>query len=528
MDDRDNLYDDELREERRWEEEASREDFDYSRSRDYAESSPTACPKDGFPEDEARPDRRHNGDKRRQPGNQDRRKFQNRGHRPKTGENHNVPAAEAGENGENHPAPDPNAPSLNISELQEKSMQELTQMGVELGIEGIGALEKSTLICEILRANAEKNGQMYGSGYLEVLPDGFGFLRSPSYSYLPCPEDIYLSPSQIKRFALKTGDYVAGQIRAPREKERFFAMLKVENINHDLPERKKDIIPFTSLEPYFPTERLVLEREPDELSTRVVDLVAPVGKGQRGLIVAPPRTGKTVLLQKIAKSIRQNNPEVTLIILLIDERPEEVTDFKRVIDCEVVSSTFDEPPERHAQVAEMVVEKAKRMVENGKDVVILLDSITRLARAYNTLQPHSGKTLTGGVDATALHKPKRFFGAARNIVGGASLTIIATALVETGSKMDDVIFEEFKGTGNMELHLDRQVSDRRIYPAINIEKSGTRKEDLLLHPDELSKVWILRKAISGVNPVEAMELLLGRLKKVKSNIEFLLTLQPGK
>ena len=431
-------------------------------------------------------------------------------------------------NGENrHQQRDQVGPSLNISELQEKSMVELAQMGAELGIEGIGALEKSTLIGEILRANAEKNGLMYGSGYLEVLPDGFGFLRSPSYSYLPCSEDIYLSPSQIKRFALKTGDFVTGQIRTPREKERFFAMLKVESINHDAPERKKDIIPFNSLEPYFPTSRLVLERDPADYSTRVVDLVTPIGKGQRGLIVAPPRTGKTVLLQKIAKSIRANNPEVTLIILLIDERPEEVTDMKRSIDCEVVSSTFDEPPERHAQVAEMVIEKAKRMVEYGGDVVILLDSITRLARAYNTLQPHSGKILTGGVDAAALHKPKRFFGAARNIENHGSLTIIATALIDTGSRMDDVIFEEFKGTGNMELHLDRNVSDRRIYPAINVEKSGTRKEELLLHPDELNKVWMLRKAISGVPPVEAMELLLGRLKKVKTNIEFLLTLQPN-
>ena len=418
-------------------------------------------------------------------------------------------------------------PSLNISELQEKSMQELAAMGAELGIEGIGALDKSTLVCEILRANAEKCGQMFGSGYLEVLPDGFGFLRSPSYSYLPCSEDIYLSPSQIKRFALKTGDFVAGQIRTPREKERFFAMLKVESINNDSPERKKEIIPFNSLVPYFPTQRLVLERDPADYSTRIVDLVTPIGKGQRGLIVAPPRTGKTVLLQKIANSIRANNPEVKLIILLIDERPEEVTDMMRSVDAEVVSSTFDEPPERHVQVAEMVIEKAKRMVEYKQDVVILLDSITRLARAYNTLQPHSGKILTGGVDATALHKPKRFFGAARNIENHGSLTIIATALVETGSRMDDVIFEEFKGTGNMELHLDRNVSDRRIYPAINVEKSGTRKEELLLHPDELNKVWILRKAINGVPPAEAMELLLGRLKKVKTNIEFLLTLQPG-
>ena len=428
-------------------------------------------------------------------------------------------------NGGNAPRRDHIVPSLNISELQEKSMPELAVMGAELGIEGIGALEKSTLIFEILRANAEKSGQMYGSGYLEVLPDGFGFLRSPSYSYLPCPEDIYLSPSQIKRFALKTGDFVAGQIRTPREKERFFAMLKVESINNDSPERKKEIIPFNSLTPYFPTQRLVLERDPADYSTRIVDLVTPIGKGQRGLIVAPPRTGKTVLLQKIANSIRANNPEVKLIILLIDERPEEVTDMKRSVDAEVVSSTFDEPPERHVQVAEMVIEKAKRMVEYKQDVVILLDSITRLARAYNTLQPHSGKILPGGVDATALHKPKRFFGAARNIEGHGSLTIIATALIETGSRMDDVIFEEFKGTGNMELHLDRNVSDRRIYPAINVEKSGTRKEELLLHPDELSKVWILRKAINGVPPAEAMELLLGRLKKVRSNIEFLLTLK---
>ena len=442
----------------------------------------------------------------------------------------NTPARHHGNNnnnnnGGNAPRRDHIVPSLNISELQEKSMPELAVMGAELGIEGIGALEKSTLIFEILRANAEKSGQMYGSGYLEVLPDGFGFLRSPSYSYLPCPEDIYLSPSQIKRFALKTGDFVAGQIRTPREKERFFAMLKVESINNDSPERKKEIIPFNSLTPYFPTQRLVLERDPADYSTRIVDLVTPIGKGQRGLIVAPPRTGKTVLLQKIANSIRANNPEVKLIILLIDERPEEVTDMKRSVDAEVVSSTFDEPPERHVQVAEMVIEKAKRMVEYKQDVVILLDSITRLARAYNTLQPHSGKILTGGVDATALHKPKRFFGAARNIEGHGSLTIIATALIETGSRMDDVIFEEFKGTGNMELHLDRNVSDRRIYPAINVEKSGTRKEELLLHPDELSKVWILRKAINGVPPAEAMELLLGRLKKVRSNIEFLLTLK---
>jgi len=415
--------------------------------------------------------------------------------------------------------------SLNINELQGKSMLELAQMGTELGVEGIGALEKSTLIFEILKANAEKSGQMYGSGYLEVLPDGFGFLRSPGYSYLPCSEDIYLSPSQIKRFALKTGDFVGGQIRPPREKERFFAMLKVENINHDSPDRKKEIIPFNSLTPYFPTQRLVLEVDPKEFCTRVVDLVSPIGKGQRGLIVAPPRTGKTVLLQKIANSIRKNNPDVTLIILLIDERPEEVTDMQRCVNAEVISSTFDEPPERHVQVAEMVIEKAKRLVEYKNDVVILLDSITRLARAYNTLQPHSGKILSGGVDANALHKPKRFFGAARNIENHGSLTIIATALIETGSRMDDVIFEEFKGTGNMELHLDRRLSDRRIYPAINVEMSGTRREELLLHPDELQRVWTLRKAMNGVPPAEAMELLIGKLKKIPTNIEFLMTLQ---
>ena len=420
---------------------------------------------------------------------------------------------------------DPIVNSFNISDLQAKSMEELTHTAVELGIEGVGALEKSTLIYEILRVNAEKSGQMYGSGYLEVLPDGYGFLRSPQYSYLPCPEDIYLSSSQIKRFALKTGDFVAGQIRTPREKERFFAMLKVESINNNAPEKKRDIIPFNELTPYFPTRRLVLERNPGELSTRVVDLVTPIGMGQRGLIVAPPRTGKTVLLQKVANSIRANNPDVKLIILLIDERPEEVTDMRRSVDAEVISSTFDEPPERHVQVAEMVIEKAKRMVEYKQDVVILLDSITRLARAYNTLQPHSGKVLTGGVDANALHRPKRFFGAARNIENHGSLTIIATALIDTGSRMDDVIFEEFKGTGNMELHLDRNLSDRRIYPAINVEKSGTRKEELLLHPDELQCIWKLRKAVNGVPAAEAMELLLKKLKVVKTNIEFLLTLQ---
>ena len=418
-------------------------------------------------------------------------------------------------------------PSVNINELQKKTMQELYEMAEQFNIEGIGALDKSHVIYEILRANCEMNGRLYGMGTLEVMPDGFGFLRSAQYNYLPCSEDIYVSPAQVRRFALKTGDFVTGQIRPPREKERFFAILKVESINNESPERKKEIIPFNELTPYFPTERLVLETTPDEVAGRVVDLVAPVGKGQRGLIVAPPRTGKTVLMQKVANSILTNNPEVHLIILLIDERPEEVTDMQRSIPAEVISSTFDEPPERHVQVAEMVIEKAKRLVEYKKDVVILLDSITRLARAYNTLQPHSGKILSGGVDATALHKPKHFFGAARNIENHGSLTIIATALIETGSKMDEVIFEEFKGTGNMELHLDRSLSDRRIYPAINIEKSGTRKEDLLLHPDELQRVWVLRKAVAGVMPTEAMDLLIGRLKKVKTNIEFLMTLNPN-
>ncbi len=417
------------------------------------------------------------------------------------------------------------APDLNITDMQEKSMQELTVMARELGIEGVGALEKSKLVFEILRVTTERSGAVYGSGFLEILPDGFGFLRSQAYSYLPSSEDIYLSPSQIRRFSVKTGDFISGQIRPPREKERFFAMLKVDSINHEPPEKKRDIIPFSNLTPYFPTQRLILENDPENLSTRVVDLVTPIGKGQRGLIVAPPRTGKTVLMQKMANAIRKNNPEVNLIVLLIDERPEEVTDMKQCVDAEVVSSTFDEPPERHVQVAEMVIEKAKRLVEYKKDVVILLDSITRLARAYNTLQPHSGKILSGGVDANALHKPKRFFGAARNIENHGSLTIIATALIDTGSKMDEVIFEEFKGTGNMELHLDRHLVDKRVYPAINIEQSGTRKEELLLHPDELQRVWTLRKAMNGVPPVEAMELIIGKMKKMKTNAEFLMTLQ---
>ena len=405
-----------------------------------------------------------------------------------------------------HQYRDKTAPSLDLSELQAKDMQELVEMGKNLDIVGLGALEKPELIFEILKANAVKNGLMYGSGFLEILPDGFGFLRSASYSYLPCPEDIYLSPSQIRRFSLKTGDFIAGQIRQPREKERFFAMLKVESINNEPPEKKREIIPFKNLTPYFPTERLVLETDTNELSTRIVDLVTPIGKGQRGLIVAPPRTGKTVLLQKLANSISKNNPEVYLIVLLIDERPEEVTDMKRSVDAEVISSTFDEPPERHVQVAEMVIEKAKRMVEYKQDVVILLDSITRLARAYNTLQPHSGKILSGGVDANALHKPKRFFGAARNIDStGGSLTIIATALIDTGSRMDEVIFEEFKGTGNSETVLDRKIADKRIYPAIDITKSGTRREELLFDKNDLQKMNVLRRIIAPMGTMDAIE-----------------------
>jgi transcription termination factor Rho len=417
------------------------------------------------------------------------------------------------------------APNLSLSELQSKNMAELTQMALEQNIEGVGTLDKHDLIFSILKANTEKNGFIYGGGVLEVLPDGFGFLRLPEFSYMPCPEDIYMSPSQIRRFSIRTGDTVMGQIRPPREKERFFAMLKVESINGLAPEHKKSVTPFESQVPYFPTQRLMMEREPEEISMRVIDLITPVGRGQRGLIVAQPRTGKTVLLQKIANSVTANNTDIMLIVLLIDERPEEVTDMKRSVKGEVISSTFDEPPERHVQVAEMVIERAKRQVEIGRHVVILLDSITRLARAYNTIEPHSGRILSGGVDANALHKPRRFFAAARNIENAGSLTIIATALIDTGSRMDEVIFEEFKGTGNMEINLDRHLVDKRIYPSINIEKSGTRKEELLLHPDELERVWTLRRVLNGVPPVEAMELLINKLKKTRNNIEFLMSLQ---
>ena len=420
------------------------------------------------------------------------------------------------------------ATAINIAKLQAMSMPELNQMARELGVENFGTMRKHEVIFHILQKNAERAGVLFSEGVLEILAEGFGFLRSQSFNYLPCPEDIYVSPSQIRRFDLQTGNLIAGQIRPPKEKERFFALLKVEAVDQEEPDKAKDKTHFDNLTPLFPDNRFILETTPDELSTRVLDLVCPIGKGSRGLIVAPPRTGKTVLMQKLANAMLKNNPETYLFILLIDERPEEVTDMERSCrGAEVISSTFDEPPERHVQVAEMVIEKARRMIEHKRDVVILLDSITRLARAYNTVQPHSGKILSGGVDANALHKPKRFFGAARNIEEGGSLTIIATALVDTGSRMDEVIFEEFKGTGNMEICLDRALVDRRIFPSINIERSGTRKEELLYHPDEYNKVVILRRALTGVPPVEAMELVLGKLKKTGSNIEFLLGMSVG-
>src|SRR2546425_9587278 len=412
--------------------------------------------------------------------------------------------------------------SLNIAKLQAMAMADLNQMARDMGVENFGTMRKHEVIFHILQKNAERAGVLFSEGVLEVLPEGFGFLRSQSFNYLPCPEDIYVSPSQIRRFDLQTGDVVSGQIRPPKEKERFFALLKVEAVGHEDPDQAKDKTHFDNLTPLFPNKRFILETAGDELSTRVLDLVCPIGKGTRGLIVAPPRTGKTVLMQKLANAIIKNNPESYLFILLIDERPEEVTDMERSRKpAEVISSTFDEPPERHVQVAEMVIEKARRMVEHKKDVVILLDSITRLARAYNTVQPHSGKILSGGVDANALHKPKRFFGAARNIEEGGSLTILATALVDTGSRMDEVIFEEFKGTGNMEVHLDRRLVDKRVFPAIDVNRSGTRKEELLLDDYELNRVWILRKVLNPLNTVDSMELLIDKIKETQSNAEFL-------
>jgi transcription termination factor Rho len=414
---------------------------------------------------------------------------------------------------------------LSLHDLQELTVPQLRKMADEFGLGEIGAVFKHELTFEILKAVAGQGGTIFSKGVLEVLPDGFGFMRSAYNNYQPCPEDIYVSPSQIRRFALRTGDLVSGQIRQPKDKERFFALLRVESVNDVDPDEARNKVPFENRTPLFPDSRINLEREPREISMRVMDIFTPIGFGQRGLIVAAPRTGKTVLLQKLANSISKNHPDAHLLILLIDERPEEVTDMIRNTQAHVLSSTFDEAPERHVQLSSLVLEKAKRMVEGGKDVVILLDSITRLARAYNTVQPHSGKILSGGVDANALHKPKRFFGAARNIESGGSLTIMATALVDTGSRMDEVIFEEFKGTGNMELCLDRSLVDKRIFPSINVEKSGTRKEELLVHPDELSKIWVLRRAINGVPPVEAMEMIVNKLKKTNSNAEFLMSMK---
>ncbi|ANH78409.1 transcription termination factor Rho [Candidatus Chlamydia sanziniae] len=420
----------------------------------------------------------------------------------------------------------PSVTITKIAKLQRMGIEELNVLARQYGVKNIGSLTKSQVVFEIVKAKSERADELLiGEGVLEVLPDGFGFLRSPTYNYLPSAEDIYVSPAQIRRFDLKKGDTIIGTIRSPKEKEKYFALLKVDKINGSTPDKAKERVLFENLTPLYPNERIVMEMGKDNFAERVLDLTAPIGKGQRGLIVAPPRSGKTVILQSIAHAIAVNNPDIVLIVLLIDERPEEVTDMIRQVRGEVVASTFDEQPERHIQVAEMVIEKARRLVEHGNDVVILLDSITRLARAYNTVQPHSGKILTGGVDASALHKPKRFFGAARNIEGGGSLTILATALIDTGSRMDEVIFEEFKGTGNMELVLDRRLSDRRTYPAIDLIKSGTRKEELLYHPSELEKVYLFRQAIADLTAIDAMYLLLGRLKKTNSNAEFLLSLK---
>jgi transcription termination factor Rho len=410
---------------------------------------------------------------------------------------------------------------MNIVELKEKPIQQLNQIARDLNVEGAGGMKRQQLIFEILKAQIALDGNVYGEGVLETLPDGFGFLRAPDYNYLPGPDDIYVSPSQIRRFNLRTGDTISGQIRPPKEGERYFALIKVETVNFEDPEVVKDKIIFDNLTPLYADEKINLEYSQKDYSTRIMDLLSPIGKGQRGLIVAAPRTGKTMLLQSIAKAVVKNHPEIWLIVLLIDERPEEVTDMMRTVDAEVISSTFDEPATRHIQVAEMVIEKARRLVEHKRDVVILLDSITRLARAYNTVTPPSGKVLSGGIDANALQKPKRFFGAARNIEEGGSLTIIATSLVDTGSRMDDVIFEEFKGTGNMEIHLDRRLVDKRVFPSMDINKSGTRKEELLLPEDTLNKVWILRKVLNPLSVVDSMEFLLGKFKETKTNKDFL-------
>jgi len=411
---------------------------------------------------------------------------------------------------------------MNLNELKKKRIGELTEIAKELKVEGASGMVKQELIFSLLQAQTEKNGLIYGEGVLEILPDGFGFLRAPDYSYLPGPDDIYISPSQIRRFNLRTGDTVSGQIRPPKDTERYFAMLKVEGVNFENPEVAREKILFDNLTPMYPQERIKLETgDAENLSARIMDLLTPIGKGQRGLIVSPPRTGKTMLLQNIANSITKNHPEIILMVLLIDERPEEVTDMERSVEGEVISSTFDEPAQRHVQVADMVIEKGRRLVEHHKDVVILLDSITRLARAHNAVVPPSGKILSGGVDSNALHRPKRFFGAARNIEEGGSLTIIATALVDTGSRMDEVIFEEFKGTGNMEILLDRRLVDRRVFPTIDIQRSGTRKEELLLDENDLNRIWLLRKVLQSMNTVEGMEFLQEKMRNTRSNKEFL-------
>ena len=413
-----------------------------------------------------------------------------------------------------------------VFELQRMNIDQLNQHAKQIGLRHLGSMTKSQMVFEIVKVLSERSGEvLYGEGVLEVLPDGFGFLRSQNYNYLPSAEDIYVSPAQIRRFDLKKGDSVCGAIRPPKDKEKYFALVKVDKINFQVPEKAKERIHFENLTPLYPDKRLVMETTKENFSMRVVDLISPVGKGQRGLIVAPPRSGKTVILQQIANSIAANNPECILMVLLIDERPEEVTEMQRMVKGEVIASTFDEPPERHVQVSEMAIEKARRLVEHGRDVIILLDSITRLARAYNAVQPHSGKILSGGIDSNALHKPKRFFGSARNIEQGGSLTILATALIDTGSRMDEVIFEEFKGTGNLELVLDRRLADRRIFPAVDPIKSGTRKEELLYHPGELEKIYMMRQAVADLSTIDAMNLLLGRLKKTNSNVEFLLSMK---
>lgn len=414
---------------------------------------------------------------------------------------------------------------LDISTLKKMGITKLQKTVKEMGLNSVSSLTKEELIYRVMQAQAERNGLLFGEGILEILPDGFGFLRSPTHNYLPGPDDIYVSPSQIKKFGLRTGDLVSGQIRPPKENEKYFALLKVEMVNNEDPDKLQERVPFEELTPIHPNQRFILEIAPEENTGRLIDIVCPIGKGQRGLIVSPPRAGKTVILQKIANSIAINNPEVTLIVLLVGERPEEVTEMKRSVKGEVISATFDEPPERHVQAAEIALEKAKRLIEHKRDVVILLDSITRLARAHNVLVPHSGKIMTGGLESNALDKPKRFFGSARNVEEGGSLTILGTALIDTGSKMDDVIFEEFKGTGNMEINLERKLQERRIFPAIDINRSGTRREELLVNADELQLMWLLRKVLAPLNPVEAMELMLARLRSSKSNIELLLNLK---